>query len=380
MKIVACDAASREALESLLALVPDAYPLRTVVHSAGVLDDGVIESLTPERIDRVFAPKVDAAWLLHELTRHIDLSAFILFSSASGTLGMAGQGNYAAANSFLDALAAHRRARGLAGISMAWGQWAVASAMVGGLEEIDFARLAREGVTALDSRQGLELFDAACGLDEALVLPIRLDMTALRAQARAGMAPRLLRGLIRTPASRTRNGPSDLLAQRLAGVSKTEREHMALELVRTEAATVLGHSSSAAIDERRAFKELGFDSLAAVELRNRLNALTGLGLPATLVFDHPTVAAVANHLLSEATQNGASTAASVNAELDKLKLTLSSAAFNESERVRITMRLESLLSELDGARRLEGGVAVAEQLQAATADEVFDFIDKELGS
>jgi polyketide synthase 12 len=297
--VVACDVSDRDALAGVLEGVPDGVQLGGVVHAAGVLDDGVIGSLTGERVERVFAPKADAAWYLHELTKHLDLSMFVMFSSAAGTMGSPGQGNYAAANSFLDALAAHRRARGLAGTSVAWGYWEQASEMTSGLDERDLARMVRQGMLPLTTEEGLSLFDAAHGADHALSVAMRLDTTTIRAQARTGVLPGLLRGLVRVPVRRVVDGGS--LARRLAGVPETEREGMVLEIVRGEVAIVLGHSSPNAIDPERAFKDLGFDSLAAVELRNRLNTLTGLRLPATLAFDHPNTTALTHHLLNQTT-------------------------------------------------------------------------------
>ncbi|MGO9759823.1 MAG: benzoate-CoA ligase family protein, partial [Solirubrobacteraceae bacterium] len=200
--LAACDAAEREQLARLLGNVAPEHPLCAVVHAAGVIDDGVISSLTGERIDRTLSAKADAAWSLHELTEHLGLQAFVLFSSAAGVLGGPGQGNYAAANAFLDALAAHRRARGLAGTSIAWGLWEAASELTGGLTEIDRSRLARSGMGALSSEQGLALFDAAVGVDEAMVLAAPLDLAALRAQARLGSLPPVLAGLVSAPRRR----------------------------------------------------------------------------------------------------------------------------------------------------------------------------------
>jgi NADPH:quinone reductase-like Zn-dependent oxidoreductase/NADP-dependent 3-hydroxy acid dehydrogenase YdfG/acyl carrier protein len=295
--VVACDVSDREELRALLESLPGEFPLTGVVHAAGVLDDGVVESLTAQRVDRVLAPKVDAAWYLHELTEHLDLSAFVLFSSAAATLGSPGQGSYAAGNAFLDALAAYRRARGLPGTSLAWGLWAQESAMTSGLGEGDLARMARGGVAALSSQEGLELFDASAGSSSALVLPMRLDIPAARVLARAGTIPPLLRGLVRASVPRALDGGS--LARRLARTPQPEREELALQLVRTEVASVLGHSSPQAIDTHQTFKDLGFDSLAAVELRNRLEASTTLRLPATLIFDYPTPHTLTQHLLNE---------------------------------------------------------------------------------
>ncbi len=296
VKIVACDVGDRDDLAVLLGKVSGEHPLRGVVHTAGVLDDGVIESLTEERLDRVLAPKLDAAWYLHELTEHSELQSFVLFSSAAGALGSPGQGNYAAANAFLDGLAAHRRARGLAGTSLAWGLWEKASGMTGDLDGVDRARMARSGMGALSSEQGLQLFDAALAAGEAFMLPARLDLAVLRAQARTGTLPALLAGLVHVPPRRAGEQDSSL-ARRLAAISEPEREGVVLELLRGQVAAVLGHASPEAIDPQRAFKELGFDSLAAVELRNRLNTATGLRLPATMVFDYPSPSALASYLV-----------------------------------------------------------------------------------
>jgi polyketide synthase 12/candicidin polyketide synthase FscB len=298
VRIVACDVSRREELEGLLASIAAEQPLSAVIHTAGMLDDGVIDSLTAQRLDRVLAPKADAAWHLHELTEHMDLQAFVLFSSGAGALGSPGQGNYAAANAFLDALAAHRLARGLPGSSMAWGLWEQASGMTGKMNEADISRMGRLGSGALSSERGLELFDSALRAGEALMLPIPLDLTALRTQARIGVLPAMLSGLVRVPRRRSsEHGAS--LARRLAMTPEAERESLVLELVKAQVSTVLGHASPEAIDPQRTFKELGFDSLTAVELRNRLNATIGLRLPATLVFDYPTTSAVTAHLLGE---------------------------------------------------------------------------------
>nr|WP_103334877.1 type I polyketide synthase [Amycolatopsis sp. CA-126428] len=299
--IVACDAADREELASALARIPAAHPLTAVVHLAGVLDDGVVESLTPDRLDAVLRPKVDAAWHLHELTKDLDLAEFVLFSAGAGIFGDAGQGNYAAANSFLDALAQHRRASGLPAVALAWGFWAQRSGMTAHLTDADVARLRRIGVAPLSTTEGLALFDRARLLDEAVQVPIRLDPAALREQARAGSLPWLLRGLVRTPSRRAAaGGPGGepALRRSLARLGEADRTRTLVELVRAEASAVLGHAG-ALIEAERPFRDLGFDSLTAVELRNRLNAATGLKLTATLVFDYPTPAVLAGHLLAE---------------------------------------------------------------------------------
>ncbi|WP_318307276.1 type I polyketide synthase [Amycolatopsis solani] len=285
--IAACDAADRDALAALLA----AHPVGAVVHAAGVLDDGVVETLTPERIATVFRAKADAAWNLHELTR--DLGAFVLFSSAAGVLGSPGQANYAAANAFLDALAQRRRADGLPGQSLAWGAWAGDAGMAARLSDADHRRLAAAGLPPLDPAEGLALFDAALTEAEPAVLPMRVDVGALR--GRPGV-PALLRGLVPGGAAPGTSRPASALADRLGGLAEADRARALEELVRTEAGLVLGYAATDTVDGRSAFKDLGFDSLTAVELRNRLDAATGLRLPATLVFDYPTPEALAAHL------------------------------------------------------------------------------------
>ncbi len=310
--IAACDVSDRSQLEQLLAAIPGQCPLGAVVHAAGVIDDGTIESISAEKLERVFAPKADAAWHLHELTADIDLSAFVLFSSVAATFGGAGQANYAAANAFLDALAEGRRAAGLPATSMAWGLWGGEGGMAASLGEADLARLQRSGIDALSAAQGLDLFDAALRAGRARALPVRLDPVALRQSAAAGALPAILGGLVRT--GTPRSAPSGALASALSTLSEAEREAHLLGLVVAEVASVLGHGSAEAVDPRRAFKELGFDSLAAVELRNRLKAATGIRLTATAVFDHPTSAALARHLLAETGAGDAAGQATVRAQ------------------------------------------------------------------
>ncbi|WP_344641065.1 type I polyketide synthase, partial [Kitasatospora cystarginea] len=293
VRLAACDVADRDALAALLDSVPAEHPLTAVVHAAGLLDDGAVASLTRERVDRVLRPKVDAAWHLHELTKQHGISSFVLFSSMAGVFGGPGQANYAAANAFLDALAAHRRAQGLPATSLAWGLWEQDGGMGGTLAEADLQRLARGGVAPLSVEDGLALFDAADALDRSLLVPVRLNLAGMRAHAAAtGQVPALLRGLLRVPAARRSATATvesaDALTGMLAGRTEQEREAVLLDLVRTHAAAALGHSAPEAVDVERAFLELGFDSLTSVELRNRLALATGLRLPATLLFDYPT--------------------------------------------------------------------------------------------
>ncbi len=299
VSVAACDVSDREQVKALLEEIELERPLVAVVHAAGVLDDGLIGSLTQERVRAVMAPKVGGAWHLHELTEGLDLRAFVLFSSLAGTLGNAGQAAYAAGNAFLDALASQRRARGLVGSSLAWGPW-VGAGMAEGLGEGARAQIERSGVKPFSPERGLEAFDAACELDRPLLAPVALDLGVLRGFASEGLLPALFAELMRAPTSGRRRARSrGVLAKRLAGLGEGERERVAVELVREHAAAVLGHASAERVDASLAFKDLGFDSLAAVELRNRLAGEAGVPLPATLVFDHPTPVALAKFLVAE---------------------------------------------------------------------------------
>ncbi|MEV7020498.1 type I polyketide synthase, partial [Streptomyces sp. NPDC093991] len=271
-EVVACDAADRETLAEVLAGVPAEHPLTGVVHLAGVLDDAVVTGLSPEHFARVLRPKVDAAINLHELTRESDLSAFVLFSSVVGVLGGPGQANYAAANVFLDALAQRRRAEGLPAQSLAWGLWADASGMTGHMDETAVARMARAGILGLPSDQGIELFAAAVATGEATLVTALLNTAGLRSRATADTVPPMMRGLVRGGGRRTAAGlqgeaAAGSLVRRLAGLTREGQEHELLSLVRVHVALVLGYASDRVVDTDRTFKELGFDSLLAVELR-----------------------------------------------------------------------------------------------------------------
>ncbi|MDT3400741.1 beta-ketoacyl synthase N-terminal-like domain-containing protein, partial [Streptomyces sp. B1866] len=294
-RVAACDVTDRDQLAGLLAGLE--RPLTAVIHAAGIMDGGLVESLTAEQVASVMRPKVDAALHLHELTAGTDLAAFVLFSSAAALLGSPGQAGHAAADAALDALAYRRRAAGLPGTSLLWGLWDDARGMASAFDEAGLARLEQLGIGVLPAELGLELFDRALGLDAALLVPVRLDLAVLRGQARAGTLPALLRGLVRVPARRAQTGGS--LARRLAGVPAPEREKVVVDAVRAQVASVLGHASAAEVDPDRAFKDLGFDSVSAVEFRNRLSQATGVRLPATLVFDHPTPVSAARLILAE---------------------------------------------------------------------------------
>ncbi len=301
--IAACDTSDRAQVESLLREIPAEHPLTAVVHSAGVLDDGVLTELTPERVDTVLRPKVDAALHLHELTRDLDLAAFVLYSSAAGVLGNPGQANYAAANACLDALAGQRRGLGLPAVSLAWGYWATVSAMTEHLSAADLRRNKRIGMSGLSATEGMALLDAALGGADAgtadTLVAAKFDVSALRAAAADGPVPPLLRGLAPSPRPAARagtpSGPASL-RERIAGLGDAEQTETLVELVRRHAAEVLGHTTADAVHADRTFKEAGFDSLMAVELRNRLAAATGLTLSPVMIFDYPKPTTLADHL------------------------------------------------------------------------------------
>ncbi len=306
VRIVACDVSDRAQLKDVIDSIPEEHPLTAVIHAAGAYDAGAIDSMDAERLARVLTPKIDGAINLHELTKQTELREFVLFSSVSGTLGSARLGAYAAANAFLDALAAHRRAQSLPGLALAFGIWDRATGFTDMLSDSDragiVARVRRsEGLIALSDEQGLTSFDIARTVERSTVVPVRLDMGVLRAQAKTGMLPAVLRGLVRAPV-RQASDVGGSLARKLAGAAEPEWEEIVLGMVSGHVAGVLGYTSSQTVDPQRNFKELGFDSLAAVDFRNRLNHTTGLNLQPTLVFDHPTTEAVAKLILEKAEQ------------------------------------------------------------------------------
>ncbi|MGW1216673.1 type I polyketide synthase [Streptomyces sp. NPDC002499] len=298
--VAACDTGDRDALAALLAAIPGEHPLTAVVHTAGVLDDGILTSLTAQHVERVFRPKVDTAWHLHELTRGTDLAEFVLFSSVAGILGTPGQGNYAAANVFLDALAEHRRAEGLPATSLAWGLWSDSSGMTAHLDDADLTRMARLGIEPFPAQDGAALFEAARACGTACPVPARITPALLRPHLDSGTLPAVLRGLVRAPVRKANTAADTATAtfgDRLARLAPQEAQDALATLVRTHVAVVLGHSSPDTIDLDKAFKELGFDSLTVVELRNRLASATGLRLAPALVFSYPTPRELGRHLL-----------------------------------------------------------------------------------
>ncbi|WP_117673245.1 type I polyketide synthase, partial [Micromonospora sp. MW-13] len=386
-RLVAGDVADRDTLAALLAGVPAEHPLTGVVHAAGVLDDAVVSALTTDRIGSVLSAKADAAWHLHELTRHLDLPVFVLFSSVAGTLGGPGQGNYAAANAFLDGLAHHRRAAGLAATSLAWGLWAEASGMTGNLDAAQRQRLSRNGLGPLGTGQALALFDASLRGGRPHLVPALLDVAALRRQSATGHLPAPLRGLVRAPrraaGATASGGTGPSFAERLAGTPDADRGRLVEDLVKGQVIEVLGYPSSTVIPSGQTFTGLGFDSLTAVELRNRLTAATGVRLPASLIFDCPTPAALADFLLADVAP--AAPTSTLLAELDRLEAAFAAAgpddlerlAADEETRTAVATRLKALAARWSDATGGPGDVTQA--IDDASDDELFDLIDQKFG-
>ncbi|MFD4833564.1 SDR family NAD(P)-dependent oxidoreductase [Streptomyces uncialis] len=373
--VTACDVADREALAGLLAAVPAAHPLTAVVHAAGVLDDGTLTALGADQVDRVLRPKIDAAWHLHDLTRDLDLSAFVLCSSLAGVNGAPGQANYAAANTFLDALGRHRAAHGQAALSLAWGLWEQPSGMTAHLTDTDRRRMARGGLVPMTPSEALALFDAALALGDPVAVPARIDPRALPADP--AEVPPPLRAMVRRhpvrPVAASADDSDGTLTVRLGRRPVSERRDTLLDLVTTETATVLGHPRPAEVRDARAFRELGMDSLTGVELRNRLAALTGLRLPATLVFDHPSPTHVADHLLGRLDLPGDED--QVLAALRAVGDGLADVVADDTARGRIAARLRELLDAC--AAPGTDGTPGTDDLDAATDDELFALVDRD---
>ncbi|MFE6848131.1 SDR family NAD(P)-dependent oxidoreductase [Streptomyces sp. NPDC057686] len=381
--IVACDVADRDSVAGLIAAAASEHPLTAVIHCAGVLADGVVEALTEERLNTVLAPKARGAWHLHELTRHLDLSAFVLFSSIASVLGTAGQANYAAANAFLNGLAETRRAEGLPATALCWGFWAERSEMVADIGDTDVVRLQRQGVLPLASQEGLALFDAAISLDAPVLVPARLNPAA------PGAASPLLRALTGTPGAPggpgSRQSADTGLAQQLRSLSPADAEAALLDAIRKQTAIVLGHPDTGRITPAATFRKLGIDSLTGLELKNKLAELTGLKLPSTLVFDHPNPSALAQFLNARITPESAaapeSPADHLAKEIHGLGARLEEAFLELADEDKTT--ISTLLGELQGRVRslVSAGpeAGIVDQISSASAGDLLALLDKELG-
>ncbi|MFC7898499.1 type I polyketide synthase, partial [Streptomyces sp. NPDC057381] len=380
VEVVACDVSDRAQVEALLAGVSEEHPLRGVVHTAGVLDAGVIGTVTPERLARVFAPKVDAVRHLDELTRHLALDLFVVYSSVSAVFMGAGSGSYAAANAYLDGLMANRRGAGLPGLSLAWGLWEQTDGMAANTDDLTRSRMNRRGgLQAMTLTEGMELFHAALGTTQPLLVPAKLDLRGVRADAVVGGGvPHMLRGLVRAGRQTARTGSAQDggLLRRLAGLPAAEQEKVLIDLVRGQAASVLGHDGPDAVRPDTAFKETGFDSLTSVELRNRLRAATGLQLPATLVFDYPNPQALARHLHTELFPDGGTAGQDVDEE--RLRRALASLPLARFRAAGLMDALVELVALDDGAPAI-GVLDDADEERAVAELDVDDLVQLALG-
>ena len=372
VEIAACDVSDREALRDVLAKVRQQHPLIGVVHTAGVLHDGILSAMTIDKWNPVLKTKVDAAWNLHELTAGDDLALFVMFSSAAGILGNPGQANYAAANTFLDALAQYRQHRGLPGTSLAWGLWEQKTGLTEHLSDQESARMARNGFLPIASTDGRAMFDAAIECGHPLVVPARIDTAAIAASR---TAPAITNAIARSRRHANNNEPEQRskLAAQLSGHNETEQGRIILDFVKTHVAVVLGHDSAQAIPADEPFKNLGFDSLSAVEFRNRLQTATTLKIPATMVFDYPTPKALAQYLRTQITPDH-HTENTQEAELTDLLIRfeeiISSTALIDSTKGMLLRRF----GELD--RMLRGSSAEhAADLESADDAAIFSLID-----
>jgi acyl transferase domain-containing protein/acyl carrier protein len=385
--LTACDVADRAALGRIIDALPAEYPLTSVIHTAALLDDGVIGSLTDKQLNHVLRVKARGALNLHELTKDRELSAFVLFSSFAGTFGTAGQGNYAPGNSFLDALARYRRARGLTATSLAWGHWDGGGIAEPAVEE----QLRRRGVSVMPPDLAITQLQQALDDDETCLAVIDADWggSANRAAIVANPTPLLyelpeVRQVLDGTAAGGPGAPGDdrerpaggdpALLRRLADAPETEHHRLVLQVVRGQVALVLGRPGGAeSVDPDRPFKELGFDSLTAVELRNRIGNATGLPLPATLVFDYPTPNTLTRYVLSEISAQATSP---VLGELERLEAALSGLAPDRWEDLGIAARLRALVARATPESADPDGL----DLDAASHDDVFALLDEELGT
>jgi acyl transferase domain-containing protein/acyl carrier protein len=379
--IAACDVADREQLAALIESLPEQRPLGAVVHAAGASVTGVIDSMTAGDLEQALSAKAQGAANLDSLTAELDLSAFVLFSSVAAVFG-SGQGPYAAANAYLDALAAQRRARGLVATSVAWGAWdGEGMAAQEGVGEI----MRLHGLDYMAPELALQALEGALLREETLIAVVNIRWEACAAVLTATRSLALIEDLPEVQSALADTAGVDAqaagreLQERLRDASAEERRQLLLELVQAEVSAVMGHSAQEMVDTRRAFNELGFDSLMAIELRKRLMAATGLALPVALVFNHSTTAALADYLLERLTEHAIAAGAPAHRELEQLEAAIADSTMDGGERTAMQTRLQALIAQLNDLRRSQKDATVAEEIESASADEVIDFIDKQLG-
>ena len=389
VEVVACDVADRGAVDAVVdQITAGGGRLTGVIHAAGVLDDAVITSLTADRVDAVLAAKVDAAWNLHEATADLGLAVFVLCSSMAATVGSPGQGNYAAANAFLDALAAKRRAAGLTAVSLGWGLWEQSSTLTSGLGQSGLARINRGGVAAMTTSEALAFFDTALVVDHPAVIAARLDHTALTNPALGAVVPPLFTHLMDRPRRRLLDDTAEAarsmsaLAQRLSGLSPEDQHTQLRDIVRTQAAVVLGRPGPDDIDPGRAFQDLGFDSLSAIEVRNRLKTATGLTLSPTLIFDYPTPNTLAEYLhtrIGTSTSGVRDRLTKAEVMVSELETLILNSEWSVAERSRLTSAIEIVVSRLKKTADSRDERTDYRNIESADERELFTILDEVLG-
>ncbi|MGX1887855.1 SDR family NAD(P)-dependent oxidoreductase, partial [Streptomyces sp. NPDC055287] len=369
--LTACDAADHNALTHLINTIPTEHPLTAVIHTAGVLDLATLTNLTPEQLDSVMRPKVDAAWNLHRLTEGMDLDAFVLFSSIAGTLGAPGQANYAAANTFLDALAHHRHAQNLPATSLTWGPWAAETSMVRHLSAAALAGVSRDGFPPLATEDALGLLDAAMATGLPVLAPTRKARAALPSRGKEAEDGR-----------DDSDNTAQSLSEQLAPLVEREQRERLLAVVGSATALVLAHPEPAGLDLGQTFKSLGFDSLTTVQLRNRLNTVTGLRLPSTLAFDHPTPASLVDFLRGQLVPDADDepTSKAVLREIDKVSAALARLETDPVQDAEISLRLNDLLWQWSHRHGAALAPQAAESLETASDEELFEALDNELNA
>ncbi|MBO2456941.1 type I polyketide synthase [Actinomadura violacea] len=383
VEVIACDTGRRPQVAGLLErIAAGGPPLTSVFHAAGTGQTTAVQDMGVEELAGLLAAKAVSAAHLDELTAGLDLDAFVLFSSGSAVWGSQRLPGYAAANAFLDGLAESRRARGLPATSIAWGLWGG-----GGMGEGDAGdQLQRLGLRVMDPAPAVRALGQVLDGGESLITVADVDwarfapvFTLHRPSPLIADLPEVARAIADGAQADEASGEAgDALAARLDGLPRAEQDRVLADLVRAEAAAVLGHRSADAVPGGRAFRDLGFDSLTAVELRNRLTAATGLKLPATLVFDYPSSAVLAGHLAARIRGEGGTEP--LLAELDRLEAALADVPADGDLRANVTVRLQTVLSKWMSAEAAEKENAVVDRLESASADEVLDFIDKEFGA